>query len=316
MEKSGNKPKVAVLMGGIGSERQISLQSGNSIANALKEAQFDVITADINPDNLGILEDKSIDIFFPAMHGKFGEDGELQKILEDKSLAYTGSGPVASKAAFNKIQSKMLFNEIDLNIPMFIEYDPQIDNIELKQQLEYLSDKFVIKPISEGSSVGVTIISSVKDAIKAAKNTYVQFGDCMIEEFIEGKELTVGILCGQALLIIEIKTISGFYDYQAKYVDNQTQYLFDTITDTTLIAEIKNAAMDCFNCLGCRHFSRVDFILSNDNKPYVLEVNTIPGFTSHSLLPKAAQKAGFSMSGLCEKIVETAFSDVAKPRIL
>ena len=302
LEKSGKKPKVAVLMGGIGSERQVSIQSGTSVANALKQAGFEVVEADITPDNLGIIEDKNIDIFFPALHGEFGEDGQLQQILEDKTLLYTGSGPQASRTAFDKIESKKLFSKAGVSTPKSIEFD---DNTEIEQLLE-LGDKYVIKPVREGSSVGVCIVSSPKDAFEEAQKTLAEFGDCMIEEFIEGREITVGILCDEPLPIIEIKAQSGFYNYHAKYVDEQTQYLFDTIGDPNIAASIIQAAIDCYEALGCQHFARVDFILSNENIPYALEINTIPGFTSHSLLPKAAAKAGFSMSDLCEKIIETA----------
>ena len=312
LETQKSKPKVAVLMGGIGSEREISIQSGTCVVDALRQAGFNVIASDITPDNLEILEDKSIDIFFPALHGEFGEDGKLQQILDDKSLLYAGSGPAASKTAFDKIQSKKLFTEVGVNVPSVIEYDRQIETNELEKQLGYLADKYVIKPITQGSSVGVNIVSTTQEAVKAAQETFVQFGDCMIEEFIQGREITVGILCGQVLPIIEIQTKVDFYNYHAKYVDEQTEYLFETITESSLVKKINDAAIDCFEALGCRHFARVDFILSKENIPFVLEVNTIPGFTDHSLLPKSAAKAGFSMSDLCTKIIETAYFSVAK----
>lgn len=315
MEKYGKKPKVAVLMGGIGSEREVSIQSGSSVADALRQAGFKVVTADVNPNNLEILEDKSIDLFFPVLHGEFGEDGTLQQILEDKALPYTGSGPAASRAAFDKLESKKLFSNAGVSTPKVIEFDNTTDIGNLKKSLKNFSDKFVIKPVRQGSSVGVCIVSSVENAIDAAKKTYSEFGDCMIEEFISGKELTVGILCGKALPIIEIRPKSGFYNYHAKYIDDQTQYLFDTIQQESVVAEISRSAIDCFEALGCRHFARIDFILNNRNNPYVLEANTIPGFTSHSLLPKAASRAGLSMSELCKKIIETAYSQIGEPQI-
>ena len=307
LENINKKPKVAVLMGGIGSEREISIQSGNSVADALRQAGFDIVTFDINPNNLEILDDKSIDVFFPVLHGEFGEDGTLQQILEDRVLVYTGSGPEASRAAFDKVQSKKLFLEAGVNTPNSIEYDANMEKELLREELKYLGDKYVIKPVRQGSSVGICIVDTIREAIKAAQNTYTQYGDCLIEEFVAGRELTVGILCGQSLPIIEIKPESDFYNYHAKYVDDNTKYLFDTINDTAVVQMINQAAMDCFEALGCRHFSRVDFILTDDNIAYALEVNTIPGFTSHSLLPKAAAKAGFPMSKLCEKIVESAY---------
>lgn len=309
-----SKLKVAVLTGGIGAEREISIQSGQCVTEALKQAGFDVVTADVRPDNLDILEDGSIDVFFPALHGEFGEDGRLQEILQDKSLVYTGSGPEASKLAFNKMASKKLFIETGTATPEAIEFNTATDIEELEGHLLYLADEYVVKPIKQGSSVGVSIISDRHKAIEAAQKTIDEFGDCMIERFIRGKEVTVSILQDEALPIIEIRSRAGFYDYQSKYIDEQTEYLFNTIADSSLTDQINQAAMDCFYALGCRHFARVDFILSDESIPYVLEVNTIPGFTTHSLLPKAAAKAGLPMSKLCSKIIEVAYSPIVSPQ--
>ena len=315
METERSKIKVAVLTGGIGSERDISLQSGKCVAEALKEAGFKVVKADIRPDNLEILDDKSIDVFFPAMHGIFGEDGQLQQILEDRSLLYTGSGPAASKLAFDKMASKMIFEDAGISTPSAIEFDSETNIELLEEQLLNLANKYVVKPIRQGSSVGVSIVSTPQEAINVARQTYNEFGDCMIEEFVSGREVTVGILNDRALPIIEVRVKSGFYDYHAKYVDEQTEYLFDTVTDTTIATNLSRAAIDCFNALGCRHFARVDFLLGIDRVADVLEVNTIPGFTSHSLLPKAAAKTGLSMSDLCSNIVEAACSSFAGRKI-
>ncbi len=306
------KLKIAVLTGGIGSERDISIQSGHCISQALIAGGFDVVTADIRPDNLDILEDNSIDVFFPALHGKFGEDGRLQQILKDKSLAYTGSGPAESKLAFDKMASKELFAEAGVATPAAIEFNADSDIRQLEIRLKSLADEYVVKPIREGSSVGVRIVTDVQEVISTAEQTLKEFGDCMIEQFIPGKEITVGILEEKTLPIIEIRSKSGFYDYQAKYIDEQTQYLFDTITQPALITQIEQDAMDCFCALGCRHFARVDFILSDEPIAYALEINTIPGFTTHSLLPKAAAKAGLTMSDLCSKIVEAAHSPLLR----
>ena len=315
METASSKLKIAVLTGGIGSERDISLQSGRCVAEALKEAGFQVATADIRPDNLEILNDSSVDVFFPALHGKFGEDGQLQQILEDRSLLYTGSGPKASEATFDKMASKKLFEQAGVATPAAIEFGPETDISLLEEHLRDFTNKYVIKPIRQGSSVGVSIVSTPHEAVVAARKTFSEYGDCMIEEFVPGSEVTVSILHGRPLPIIEVRTQSGFYDYHAKYIDEQTEYLFDTITDTAVAANIRRAAVDCFNALGCRHFARVDFILSDEEIVYALEANTIPGFTSHSLLPKAAAKAGLSMSDLCTEIVEAAYSSLAGHKI-
>ena len=299
-------------MGGIGEERDISIESGTCVADALRQAGVNTVTADIAPDNMDILEDHSIDIFFLALHGRFGEDGQLQQILEDKSLIYTGSGPAASRLAFDKIASKKAFAQAGIATPQAIEFNPDTSIQKLEKQLEQFAGRYVIKPVRQGSSIGISITADLHEAITAARKTADKFGDCMIEKFVAGRELTVGVLLGQPLPIIEIRSSTGFYDYHAKYVDEQTEFLFDTIKDPALTAKINAAALGCFNALGCRHFARVDIILGRDNVPYALEVNTIPGFTSHSLLPKAAAKTGFSMSDLCVKIIEAAMENKSK----
>ena len=309
--KIGNsKLTVAVLMGGIGEERDISIQSGNCVAQALKQAGLDVVTSDIRPDNLDILQDCSIDVFFIALHGRFGEDGQLQQILEDKSLCYTGSGPNASRLAFDKLASKKCFVKAGIATPKVIRFDSQAQTEQLEKQLLQLGERFVVKPVRQGSTIGISIVDDPKSAIAAGRECSSKFGDCMIEEFIRGREISVGILQHQALPIIEIRSKTGFYNYHAKYIDEQTQYLFDTIEDPELIAKIEAAALGCFDALGCRHFARVDFILGSDGIPYALEINTIPGLTTHSLVPKAAAKMGLSMSQLCVRIIEAAYSSL------
>ncbi|UCF16674.1 MAG: D-alanine--D-alanine ligase [Phycisphaerales bacterium] len=306
--------KIAVLAGGIGAESQISIQSGRCVAEALKQAGFDIVTSDIRPDYLDILDDESIDVFFPALHGEFGEDGQLQRILETRSLLFTGSSSASSELAFDKIASKKLFDDAGITTPAAVEFSSETDLRSLEERLQDFAGSYVVKPVKQGSSVGISIVSTADEAITAATETLSEFGDCMIEEFIAGREVTVGILDGRALPIIEVQPGSGFYDYDAKYVDDRTEYLFDTITEPAVAAGVNKAAIDCFEALGCRHFARVDFILRDDRIAYVLEANTIPGFTSHSLLPKAAAKAGLSMSDLCSRIVEAAQSTLAGRR--
>ncbi|MCK4913415.1 MAG: D-alanine--D-alanine ligase [Planctomycetes bacterium] len=311
MSKIKSPEKVAVLAGGISSERSISIQSGKNVAEALKKSGFETIISDISPDNLEILNNETIDVFFIALHGKFGEDGELQKILEDKKLIYTGSGSKASRLCFDKIATKNALAKAGINTPEAIEFDPAENIKELEKKLSKFGGKCVIKPLKQGSSVGISIENDLQKAITAAKKCYSEFGDCMLEKFVSGKEITVGILDQKPLPIIEIKTKTNFYDYHAKYVDEQTEFLFDTISDAKLVEKIQKTAVDCFNTLGCSNFARVDFIL-NDGIIYALEINTIPGFTSHSLLPLAAAKDGISMSELCRKIVEAAYKRKSK----
>jgi D-alanine-D-alanine ligase len=301
-------------MGGISEERDISIQSGTCVARALEEAGLNVLTADIGPDKLETLDDSNIDVFFLALHGRFGEDGQLQQLLEDRGLIYTGSGPRASRLAFDKMAAKKVFAQAGINVPLAVEISPGVGIEHLEEQLQQLGRKYVVKPLRQGSSVGISIVTDPRQAIAAAQKTCSEFGDCMIEKFISGREVTVGILEDRALPIVEIRSKTGFYDYRAKYIDERTEYLFDTIDNAVLSAKIKTAALDCFNALGCRHFARVDLILGKDDIPYALEVNTIPGFTTHSLLPKAAAKAGLSMSDLCVRIVDSAYAPLAKRR--
>ena len=306
--------RVAVLRGGVGRERQVSLESGRCVAEAMQQAGLDVVTSDIRPDDMQTLDRRDIDVFFLALHGEFGEDGQLQRIFEDRGLVYTGSGPEASRLAFDKMASKRLFAEAGVDVPAVVEFTRGMKPAELEKRLQELGERFVVKPTRQGSSVGVSIVKSRAEAVAVAQQVLGEFGDCMVESFVAGRELTVGVLGRQVLPIIEIRSKTGFYDYQAKYVDDRTQYLFDTIENQAVQARIQSAALACFDALGCRDFARVDFILTGAGTPYALEVNTIPGFTSHSLLPKAAARIGLSMGELCVRIVRTALAQRHRQR--
>ncbi|MFH1372106.1 MAG: D-alanine--D-alanine ligase [Planctomycetota bacterium] len=306
--------KIAVLMGGVSRERDISIESGRCVAEALKQAGVNVVVADVKPDELSVLDDKAIDVFFIALHGTFGEDGVLQAILESKGLIYTGSGTQASQLAFDKWASKKRFAEAGIATPESILFESGEKSPDIEQRIRKLGEKYVVKPLCEGSTFGISIVDNPKSAIETAEKCAQEFGDCMIERFIKGRELTVGVLAKEALPIIEIRPRAGFYDYHAKYIDDGTEYLFDTIDNPDLTAEIQKTAMDCFSALGCRGAARVDLILDDEDRPYVLEINTIPGMTSHSLLPKAAAKAGIPMSRLCMRMVEQALAEADSRR--
>lgn len=299
--------KVAVLMGAVGAERQVSLTSGKCVAEALRKVTgLTVIEHDFLPDKPWILDDKSIDLFFLVFHGEFGEGGDMQEICERKKLLYTGCDSKSSRLAFDKMAGKKVLQAAGLPVPQVIEIRSAKELKGLKEKLNFsANNKYVVKPIRNGSSVGVQIINGINETAAAAEECYYEFGDCMIEKFITGRELTIGIVEDKALPIIEIKTSRDFYNYDAKYNDDQTQYLFDTIKDENLVNKISDVALRSFKALGCRDFSRVDVILGEDGVPYVIEINTIPGFTSHSLLPKAAAKTGMDMTQLCMKIIQT-----------
>jgi D-alanine-D-alanine ligase len=308
-------------MGGISREREVSIESGRCVGEALQQAGVNVVVADVTPDKLSILEDDSIDVFFIALHGRWGEDGQLQEVLESKGLVYTGSGPQASKLAFDKWESKKRFVAAGIATPEAILFEPELKELDsrfrgndnwkdkAKDGFRQFGEKYVVKPLREGSTFGISIVDDPKSVVETAEKCSKEFGDCMIERFISGKEVTVGILGTEALPVLEIRPRSGFYDYQAKYLDDRTEYLFDTIDDAALVVQVQKSAIDCFNALGCRGVARVDFIIGDDGRPYVLEVNTIPGMTNHSLLPKAAAKAGLPMGQLCMRMVEMALAD-------
>ncbi|OQY05643.1 MAG: hypothetical protein B6I25_05305 [Planctomycetales bacterium 4572_13] len=310
MKKDISQLKIAVLAGGIGSEREISQQSGQTIYDALLEDGAVVVLSDITPDDMEILDDPSIDVFFLALHGEFGEDGELQAILEERKLCFTGTGSEASRTAFDKLLSKQAFFHTHLPIAKHLIVQADDTQSDLANHLKKLASKFVIKPLRQGSSVGIKIVDDAEVAAAKAIECFSTYGDCMVEEFISGQELTVGIVNDKALPIIEIRSQTGFYDYDAKYADEAaTEYLFDTLEDPVLAATIQTMALTCFHDLGCRHLGRVDFILTEGRVPYILEINTLPGFTSHSLLPMAAAKAGVAAPALCRQIAEAAWKD-------
>ena len=301
--------KVAVLAGGIGSEREVSLASGANIVKALGGEGLAVVESDIGPDNLAILDDTSIDAFFLALHGQFGEDGSLQAILESRGRVFTGSGSRASRLAFDKVASKKHFREAGVIVAAEVVLDKSSTAADVERKLAPLGKRFVVKPIRQGSSVGVTILDGVAGVAQAAVECFRQYGDCLVEPYIPGREFTVGILNGVALPVLEIRSRSPFYDYQAKYLADTTEYLFDTLDDAALVRRMQEDAVRCYRSLGCRHQSRVDMIVNAAGVPHVLEINTLPGFTSHSLLPMAAAKAGIPVGQLCLEILRSAIED-------
>ncbi len=294
--------KITVLSGGPGSERAVSLKSGRAVAAALQSLGHEVRIADIGPEDLSALNAPA-DLVFIALHGAFGEDGKLQKILEERGIRYCGCGPAASALAMNKLATKRRF--VDAGVPT-----PDFD-VATAERLERIAQlrplPVVIKPLAEGSSIDCHIVERREDLRPALSEVVESYGRCLVEDYIRGVELTVGILGSEALPPIEIRTRRRFYDYQAKYIDNDTEYLFDIPLPEEVLEEIKALSVKAHEALGCRDFSRVDWMVDTEtNQPHALEVNTIPGFTDHSLLPKAARQAGLSFPQLCQRIVELA----------
>ncbi len=305
---------IVVLMGGISPEREISLQSGKAVVDALSMDNKNVIKIIVNDDMVNELDNYKIDVAFVALHGYFGEDGGIQEVLETKGIPYTGSGTTASKLAMNKVESKDVFRRNNIPTPDYFTTSTVQSMSEITNSVKSLKLPVITKPVSNGSSIGIYIIKEYIEIIDAIKHTGRYSEEILVEECIEGRELAISVLNDKALPVIEIKTATGIYDYDAKYKSDQTQYTVltsaDKSSETTLshgvYERVQNLAVRAHNSLGCRAFSRVDMILNKDDEIYVLEVNTVPGFTERSLLPKAAAAANISFSELCNTIVNAA----------
>lgn len=299
--------KICVLSGGWSSEREVSLRSGTGVYNALKKLGYDAYLVDMDRNFERQLED--FDVVYIMLHGRPGEDGSIQSYLELKNKKYTGSGPFASFIGIDKVIFKNLLIQNNILTPRFFSFSKEnkLDDI-LKKSLESFKFPIVVKPRYEGSSVGVYIVKNREEleiAISEVLNKY-SFG--IIEEFIEGREITIGILgTGKdafALPIIEIRPIiSDFYDYKAKYTKGGSEYIVPAHIDKNLAKKIQEIALNIHRMINCVAFSRVDGILKDDML-YVLEINTIPGMTETSLLPKSASATGMSYEKLVEFILK------------
>ncbi len=301
---------ITVLCGGPSSERDVSLVSGQAVSQALRNLGHSVTSADINPADVSALDRKGIDVVFIALHGAFGESGEVQQLCEDRHLPYVGSGPKASAIAMDKVASKELFRRCGLSTPNWVVIDSGMSDGQRMAMLAEVPPPCVCKPIASGSSVDVVICpdAATRDAALARLLGNGAYSSVMVESFIRGREFTVGVLAEEALPVIEVRTNREFYDYFAKYEDDATQYLVNPDLPTLMDKTLKASALAAHRSLGCRDFSRVDFMLSADGVPQALEVNTIPGFTGHSLLPKAAAAAGISFDQLCGRLVQLALA--------
>lgn len=295
--------RIGVLAGGPSNEREISLRSGRAVHDALLAEGFDSLFLDVKNDIDEIIRNSCIDVAFIALHGRFGEDGTVQKMLEDAGIPYTGSGVEASAAALDKAISKEIFIKSLIPVPKHMVL---IKGGSHTYDCDKLGTPIVVKPHLEGSSIGLSIVrdkSSLRDAVDKA----FEYGDKVIlEEYINGRELTVGILNDEALPVIEIVPKDKVYDYNAKYKDCATKYLVPAPISEDLSGKARELGLLAHRTLGCRSFSRVDMMMSPSGDIFVLEVNTIPGMTERSLLPKAAEANGLRFSSLCVRILEDA----------
>lgn len=298
---------ITVLAGGPGVEREVSLHSGQAVFHALQRLGHHATIRDVTPDDLSAL-DRPTDFVFIALHGEFGEDGTVQAEMDARGLRYSGSGAAASRLAMDKVASKRRFEEANVPTPSYlaVSRDEPFD-------ASLIEVPAVVKPIASGSSVDTTIARTVDEAHRAVVDLLEKYGAALVERYIAGPELTVGILGDRALPVCEIRTTREFYDYQAKYLDDDTQYLFDVPLSPALLERIQSLSLKAHRALGCRAFSRVDWMVEGaTQEPYILEINTIPGFTSHSLLPKAAARVGLTFDDLCRRMVELSLVSLPK----
>jgi D-alanine-D-alanine ligase len=297
--------KVGVLAGGPSSEREISLRSGKAVYNALTQEGIDAVLLDVSGDVREKVRDNKVDVAFIALHGQFGEDGTVQKMLEDMRVPYTGSDAKASKLALDKIESKAAFIRSGIKVPEYVAFDKGGHRIEDAYKLGL---PVVVKPYLEGSSIGLSVVRD-RDVLSSAVSKAFEYGSrVLVEEYINGRELTVGILGDKPLPVIEIVTKEKVYDYKAKYTDPETRYLVLAPIDVIISRNAQELGLRTHRSLGCRCFSRIDMMLDPSGDLFVLEANTIPGMTERSLLPKAAQAAGLSFGALCVTLVEDALA--------
>ena len=291
--------KIAVLMGGPGSERDVSLATGQGVSRALRSLGAEVAEIDVRDENFQLPSD--VDLAFLTIHGTFGEDGQLQKILERRGIAYTGEGVEGSRTAFDKIRSKEKFREHGVTTPLWEVIHPgQRPTIPLP---------IVVKPPREGSTVGVVIVKNEAE-IESAISEAAKYGrELLVEQFVPGRELTIGILGDEALPIIEIIPKGGFYDFTNKYpflnpqAGGGAEHVCPAKIDAEKTKEIQELALRAFRAAGLQVYGRVDVILSESGEPFILEINNIPGMTEASLLPEAAAVAGISYIDLCARII-------------
>jgi len=293
--------RVTVLRGGPSAEREVSLASGRAVAAAIRQLGHAVTEADITPDDLSAL-DTPADVVFPVLHGRFGEDGQLQEILEQRGLAFVGSGSAASRLGIDKDASKRKWQAAGLpTAPWEIvtrgDWSPP----------DGLQPPVVVKPLAEGSSIGVSVCDTLESLRRVLPQAISDFGRVLVERRLEGPELTVGILGHDPLPVVQVRPAAEFYDYAAKYQRDDTAYLLDLDLDQATYQAIQEVAVKAFMVLGCRDLARIDFILDRRAGPQLLEINTLPGFTDHSLLPKAAAHIGIPFTRLVEMLLQMAW---------
>jgi D-alanine-D-alanine ligase len=305
------KKRIGVLMGGLSAEREVSLNTGAGVLAALKERGHDVVGIDWKPGTSlpGLLEEHGIQVVWNALHGTFGEDGAVQGLCACMSIACTGSGLLASALAMDKVASKRIFESHQVPTPRWLLLpgsEGPADGSDAADALDGWDFPVVVKPSNEGSSVGVAIVDEPGQLAPAVAVARRYHGPVIVEEYIAGTEVFVGILDGEVLGSVEVRPTTRFYDYDAKYKRTDTQYLIPPQLPAHILARAEVYALAAYRALGCSGHSRPDLRISTSGDAFVLEVNTLPGMTATSLLPKIAKSIGMDYATLCERILASA----------
>lgn len=309
-ESSHKKKKVGVLMGGISREREISLRTGKAILKALSEKGYNVHPIDVGHDIAEILVKERIECAFLALHGRFGEDGTIQGMLELMGIPYTGSGVLASALAMHKVMTKKVFLLEKIPTPLFEVFQRQDIEKGLPRSIG-LPLPVVVKPAREGSTIGVSIVRKEEELLPALQSAGEYDEEILMEEFMKGKEITVGVLGNLPLPVIEIVPKSGFYDYHSKYTKGETQYIIPARIPREKYLYAQEISLKVFRTLGCSDCARVDLMTDEEGNPFIIDVNTMPGMTETSLLPQAASYAGIGFGDLAERILLGASLKIA-----
>ncbi len=303
--------RIGVLMGGRSSERDVSLRTGQAVYQALLRRGYQVVALDAQDPVPELLRTNKVEMVFVALHGPGGEDGSIQGVMEVMGLPYTGSGVRASAVAMHKPTAKTLMSCHGIPVPPGTVIRPESPEVRLRRRPPAeLSWPVVVKPAAEGSTIGVTIVRKPSDWIEALRTAHACDSEAVVEAYIPGREVTVSVLeepeGPKALPAIEIMVAGGFYDYSAKYEKGRTQYLCPAPLGPALTRRVRDLALLTYQVIGCGGAARVDFRVTPRGRPYVLEINTVPGMTETSLLPMAAAQAGLSYDDLAERILQSA----------
>jgi D-alanine-D-alanine ligase len=296
------KLRIAVLMGGCSAEREVSLQTGRAVSSALRKPGYNPIELDVGPDIAAVLLEQGVQVAFVALHGRYGEDGTIQGLLESMRIPYTGSGVLASALGMDKVRSRLIFQQCNLPVPYYRV-------LQAQEACKFVPGKdgpgvpLVVKPAGEGSSVGVHIVRD-RGSLNRAFNEALEFGSTIIvERYIPGREIQVGILDDEPLGAIEIRPVGEFYDYRTKYTDGLAEHILPAPLPAERYQEALEIGLAAHRALGCEGGTRVDLLFEEGKGFFLLEVNTLPGMTAVSLLPEIARGAGFSFEALCERIL-------------